>query len=118
MDSQLIGSLSKTNFAMLDWIIVICYLSLSVVIGLLVKKFVRNMKDYIGAGRAVGTWLGIATLTGTEMGLITIMYSAQKGFVGGFAAYFTGEQQLQEVMIAMVGAIFLMLRSVTDTKII
>jgi len=29
----------------------------------------------------------VATLTGTELGLITVMYSAQKGFTGGFAAF-------------------------------
>ena len=45
------------------------------------------MTSFIGANRAVGTSLGVATLTGTEMGLITIMYSAQKGFTGGFSAF-------------------------------
>ncbi len=29
----------------------------------------------------------VATMTGTEMGLITVMYSAQKGFSGGVAAF-------------------------------
>ena len=45
------------------------------------------MSTYLGAGRAVGTCLGIATMTGTEMGLITVIYNAQKGFTGGFAAF-------------------------------
>lgn len=79
--------LSRTNFSALDWGIVAAYLSISVVIGLLVRKYVRNMADFVTAGRGLGTCLGIATLTGTEMGLVTLMYSAQKGFVGGFAAF-------------------------------
>ena len=77
----------QTNFTRLDWCIVGAYLLVSVVIGLLVKKYVRSMADFVGAGRALGTWLGVATMTGTEMGLITVMYSAQKGFTGGFAAF-------------------------------
>lgn len=80
-------ALSRTNFGALDAIIVCAYLLISVVIGLAVKKYVSDMTTYIGAGRQVGAWLGVATMTGTEMGLITVMYSAQKGFTGGFAAF-------------------------------
>ena len=82
--------LTGTNFTSWDWAIIGAYLLISVVIGLLVKKYVRNMADFVGAGRALGTCLGVATMTGTEMGLITVMYSAQKGFTGGFAAFHIG----------------------------
>ena len=87
MENSFTEALSHTNFSTLDWILVALYLSISVVIGLFVKKYVRNMTTYLGAGRAIGTCLGIATMTGTEMGLITVMYSSQKGFTGGFAAF-------------------------------
>ncbi|NOY81385.1 MAG: sodium:solute symporter family protein [Kiritimatiellaeota bacterium] len=87
MNADMTAVLSQTNFTALDWGIVIVYLAASVLIGLAVKKYVGNMADYVSAGRTVGTALGVATMTGTEMGLITIMYSAQKGFVGGFAAF-------------------------------
>ncbi|HIG27464.1 MAG TPA: sodium:solute symporter family protein [Verrucomicrobiales bacterium] len=87
MDPDINQFISETNFSGLDWGIVAIYLSLSLIIGLVVRKYVRNMSDYIGAGRAVGVRLGIATMLGTEMGLITVMYSAQKGFTGGFAAF-------------------------------
>jgi SSS family solute:Na+ symporter len=79
--------LSRTNFTKVDWAIVICYPLISVVIGILVRKYIVNMKDFVTAGQSLGTCLGIATLTGTELGLITVMYSAQKGFTGGFAAF-------------------------------
>lgn len=76
-----------SNFQMIDWVIVVCYLSISLVIGILVTRYATSMAVYISAGRSVGPWLGVATLTGTEMGLITVMYMAQKGFTGGFAAF-------------------------------
>jgi hypothetical protein len=73
MDSAAVEALSRTNFAAVDAVIVVAYLLISVCIGLAVKKYVSDMSTYIGAGRKVGTWLGVATMTGTEMGLITVM---------------------------------------------
>ncbi len=78
---------AKTNFTSLDWYIVILYPLISLVIGIVVAKFIKNMKDFVCAGHGLGLCLGIATMTGTELGLITVMYSAQKGFTGGFAAF-------------------------------
>ncbi|NLX05936.1 MAG: sodium:solute symporter family protein [Phycisphaerae bacterium] len=75
------------TFSTIDWIIVFAYLAGSVVIGLLVKRYIASMTDYVVAGRALKTYLGLATMIGTEMGLVTVMYSAQKGFTGGFAAF-------------------------------
>ena len=79
--------ISQTNFTPLDWGIVAAYLLCSVAVGLVARKLIVSMADYVSAGRAVGTALGVATMTGTELGLITVMYSAQKGFSGGFAAF-------------------------------
>lgn len=78
---------SDTKFSNLDWGIVIIYLLGSIVIGWIGRSYVKNMTDFIGAGRTIGTRLGIASMAGTEMGLITVMYSAQKGFTGSFAAF-------------------------------
>lgn len=79
--------LQQTNFTAIDWVIVILYPLISVGIGLYVRKLIVNMSDFVVAGRGLGLCLGIATMTGTELGLITVMYSAQKGFTGGFAAF-------------------------------
>ncbi len=79
--------LQQTNFTWFDWIIVILYPLISLGIGLYVWRLIKNMKDFVAAGQGLGVWLGIATMTGTELGLITVMYSAQKGFTGGFAAF-------------------------------
>ncbi|HIF31419.1 MAG TPA: sodium:solute symporter family protein [Planctomycetes bacterium] len=94
-------ALSRTNFSIYDWGIVVAYLSVSLVIGLFVKRFAVSMTSYIGAGRGVGTWLGVATMTGTELGLITVMYSAEKGFNGGFAAFHIAA--LAGIVTLMVG---------------
>lgn len=77
----------RTNFGTVDAVIVVVYLLLSLCIGLMVKRYAGSMENYIGAGRKIGPWLGVATMTGTELGLVTVMYSAQKGFTGGFAAF-------------------------------
>ncbi|MEO2031735.1 MAG: sodium:solute symporter family protein [Planctomycetaceae bacterium] len=92
-------ALSQTNFGTIDTVIVVVYLLVSLGIGLMVKRYAGSMENYIGAGRKVGTWLGVATMTGTELGLVTVMYNAQKGFTGGFAAFHIG-------VIAGVGTLF------------
>jgi len=80
-------ALQQTHFCWIDGLIVVLYLSLSVAAGIWANRYVKDMSDYVVAGRKVKSYLGIATMTGTEMGLITIMYSAQKGFSFGFAAF-------------------------------
>jgi SSS family solute:Na+ symporter len=79
--------LTDTNFTVVDWIIVIAYPMISLGIGIYVSKFIKNMNDFVCAGKGLGTALGVATLTGTELGLITVMYSSQKAFDGGFATF-------------------------------
>jgi len=88
-------AISRTNFGTIDTVIVVLYLLVSLVIGLLVKRYAGSMENYIGAGRKIGPWLGVATMTGTELGLVTVMYSAQKGFAAFHMA-----------VIAFVGTLF------------
>ena len=79
--------LAETNFSTIDWVIVIVYPMISLGIGIFVSRFIKNMNDFVCAGKGLGTALGVATLTGTELGLITVMYSSQKAFGGGFATF-------------------------------
>ncbi|MHC4442775.1 MAG: sodium:solute symporter family protein [Planctomycetota bacterium] len=79
-----------TNFSGFDWAIIVVYLVVTVCIGLYANRYVENMTDYIVAGRSLNSFLGIATMLGSEIGLVTVMYSAQKGFTGGFAAFHIG----------------------------
>lgn len=86
----LAGIVAATNFTPLDWCIVVAYPLIAVVLGFIASRYIADMDDFVVAGRGLRTALGIATLTGTELGLVTVMYSAQKGFTGGFAAFHIG----------------------------
>ena len=76
-----------TNFGTLDWLIVAVYMAATVGVGLYMNRYIRDMGDYIVAGRSLKSRLAVATMIGSELGLVTVMYSAQKGFTGGFAAF-------------------------------
>lgn len=99
--SDSVHLLQQTNFTPLDWVIVVVYPMFSVGIGLYVWKLVSNMKDFVTAGQGLGVCLGIASMTGTELGLITVMYCAQKGFTGGFAALHIA--LVEGIMVLVVG---------------
>ncbi len=101
----------ESNFTALDWAIVVVYLSASVLIGFYANRFVRNMADYVVAGRALRSNLAIATMVGSELGLVTVMYSAQKGFTGGFAAFHIGlVAGIVTLLVGLTGFIVVPLR--------
>lgn len=103
--------LRQTNFGNFDWAIVIAYPCISLLIGLYVRRFVTSMKNFVTAGQGLGLWLGIATMTGTELGLITVMYSAEKGFNGGFAAFHIAlAAGLSTLFVGMTGFLVYRLR--------
>ena len=89
--SRYLSQLSQnTNFSAIDWGLIILYLVFSFFVGLLVRKHVRSIGEFIVAGRSIKKYLGIATLAGSEMGLITVMYNAEQGYSSGFAALHIG----------------------------
>jgi hypothetical protein len=73
---------TATNFGSLDWWIVGAFLAGITLAGLWTRDYVRSVEGYVVAGRRVRGYLGVATIIATEMGLVTVMYSAQKGFTG------------------------------------
>lgn len=79
-----------SNFGTIDWLIVSIYMLGTVAIGLYVNRYIKTMDDYLVAGRGIRSYLDVATMVGSELGLVTVMYSAQKGFTGGFAAFHIG----------------------------
>jgi SSS family solute:Na+ symporter len=85
MDWNAVGI--ETNFSSLDWCIVVGYLITIVAVGVYIRRYITNVTDFMVAGRGLKTFLAIATMIGTELGLVTVMYSSQKGFTGGFAAF-------------------------------
>lgn len=86
MDSQEFIS----NFSSLDWGIVVIYLLATVAVGIYANRYIKDMSDYVVAGRSLKSYLSVATMLGSEIGLVTVMYTAQKGFNSGLAAFHIG----------------------------
>ncbi len=102
----------ESNFAPLDWAVVIVYLGATVWIGVKANRLVRGMADYVVAGRRLKSALAVATMIGSELGLVTVVYSAQKGFTGGFAAFHIGLiAGVVTLLVGMTGFIVVPLRS-------
>ncbi|MBN1910739.1 MAG: sodium:solute symporter family protein [Pirellulales bacterium] len=91
-----------SNFTAIDWGIVAAYLCGTIVIGLIANRYISNMADYVVAGRALKSYLGVATLIGTEFGLVSVVCGSQLGFTGGFSAFHVGVLGL--IVTLFVGA--------------
>lgn len=101
----------ESNFTNLDWCIVIGYLLVIVAIGVYIKRYISNVTDFMVAGRGLKTFLGVATMIGTELGLVTVMYSSQKGFTGLFAAFHIAfASAIVSLVVGLTGFIVVPLR--------
>ena len=101
-----------SNFSPIDWVLVIVYLSVTLFIGVIANRYVRNMTDYMVASRSLRSYLGVATLVGSELGLVTVMYASQKSFTGGFAAFHIGLLAgLVALLVGLTGFIVVPLRA-------
>lgn len=81
--------LAAFNWAV-DGSIILIYLAGTVFAGLMVRRYVRKVDDFLVAGRQVNLHLGIASLAATEFGIATCMGNAQLGFNYGFAGITPG----------------------------
>lgn len=73
------------TLTLLDWSIIGIYLAGCMAAGLAMRRYVRGVEEFAVAGREMNVNLGIASLAATELGLVTIMYTAQLGFEKGLA---------------------------------
>lgn len=78
------------NFSLLDGSIVGLYLLVTMTAGVMVRKYVGKVEDFLVAGREMNVYLGIASLAATEFGIVTCMYTAQNGYDKGFAGAIPG----------------------------
>ena len=74
----------------IDITIISIYLFFILCIGFYTRKYVNDFSGFMVAGRKVGLSLGVVTMLGTELGLITVMYNAQTGVNGFFASFHIG----------------------------
>ncbi len=104
-------TLYETNFTAIDWGIVVLYLATSIVIGLWANRYVGNLSDYLVAGRTLRIRLALATMTGTELGLVTVMYSAELGYKQQYASlYLAVLEGLSLLIVGLTGLVVYQLR--------
>jgi len=106
-----------TNFNwLLDGSIVGLYLLVTMVAGLMVRKYVGKVEHFLVAGREMDVYLGIASLAATEFGIVTCMYTAQNGYEKGFAGATPGI--LMAVAMAGVGLTGFVIKPLRDSGVI
>jgi solute:Na+ symporter, SSS family len=79
-----------SNLTSLDGCIVGLYLLATMAAGVMLRKYVGKVEDFLVAGREMNVYLGIASLAATEFGIVSCMYTAQNGFEKGFAGAVPG----------------------------
>ncbi|MCH5374750.1 MAG: sodium:solute symporter family protein, partial [Planctomycetes bacterium] len=89
-----------TSFSFwLDGGIVGVYLLGTMTAGLMVRRYVGRVEDFLVAGREMNMYLGIASLAATEFGIVTCMYAAQNGYEKGFAGAVPGILQCLAMLV-------------------
>ena len=101
---------------LLDGSIVGVYQLVTMVAGLMVRKYVGKVEQFLVAGREMDVYLGIASLAATEFGIVTCMYTAQNGYEKGFAGATPGI--LMAVAMAGVGLTGFVIEPLRDSGVI
>ena len=95
----------------IDFIIIACYLSLIFGVGIFTRNYVNGFSDFMVANRSVSLPLGVVTMLGTELGLITVMYNAQTGINGLFSSFHIGLAAfIVTLLIGLTGFVVVELR--------
>ena len=106
-----------TNFNwLLDGSIVGLYLLVTMIAGLMVRKYVGKVETFLVAGREMDVYLGIASLAATEFGIVTCMYTAQNGYEKGFAGATPG--MLMALAMLGVGLTGFVIKPLRDSGVI
>jgi solute:Na+ symporter, SSS family len=101
---------------LVDGSIVGLYLLVTMVAGLMVRKYVSKVEHFLVAGREMDVYLGIASLAATEFGIVTCMYTAQNGYEKGFAGATPGI--LMAAAMLVVGLTGFCIKPLRDSGVI
>jgi len=105
-----------THFSWLvDGSIIGLYLLVTMVAGVMVRKYVGKVEHFLVAGREMNVYLGIASLAATEFGVVTCMYTAQNGFRYGFAGAVPGV--LQAIAMMVIGITGFCIKPLRDSGV-
>src|SRR5438876_788542 len=99
-----------------DGSIVGVYLLATMIAGVMVRKYVGKVEDFLVAGREMNVYLGIASLAATEFGIVTCMYTAQNGYDKGFSGASVGV--LTALGMFLVGATGFCVKPLRDSGVI
>ena len=96
----------------IDISIIILYLSLIFSVGIYTRNHIKDFSDFMVAGRNVNLALSVVTMLGTELGLITVMYTAQTGVNGLFASFHIGLAAfIVTLLVGLSGFVIVRLRA-------
>src|SRR5688572_13376608 len=101
---------------LLDGSIVGLYLLATMAAGLMVRRYIGSVEDFLVAGREMDVYLGIASLAATEFGIVTCMYAAQNGYEKGFAGATPGI--LMAAAMLVVGLTGFCIKPLRDSGVI
>ena len=74
----------------IDLSIITIYIAIIFGVGIYSKSKVENFSSFMIADHKVPLSLGVVSMLGTELGLITLMYNAQTGINDQFASFHIG----------------------------
>ena len=74
----------------IDLTIIVIYLCLIFSVGILMRKRIDSFSSFMIADQKLSLSLGVTSMLGTELGLITVMYNAQTGANDYFSAFHIG----------------------------
>jgi len=103
------------NLSPFDLAIIGLYLLFIFYSGSIVKRFVKNIDDFLLAGRSMGLHLGLASLVSSEIGIITFMYLAEAGYRSGLVALTIGLPFF--IVLLFLGKTGFIIKPLMDMKI-
>lgn len=75
-----------SHFSAFDWALVVGFIVFYGWLGVAAKKRAGTLDDFLVMGRKLGPIWGLATLSATETGLVTLIYFAEEAYLSGFVA--------------------------------
>ena len=94
-----------------DYAIVLSYVGATVFAGMRARAAIKNISDFLVAGRGLKTHMAVATMVSTGLGLVTVMYMAEEGFKYGFVPFVFGIMAfITSIIIGRTGFIVSRLR--------
>jgi SSS family solute:Na+ symporter len=101
----------RSHFSGFDWFLVVAFLIFYGWLGLSAKKRAGTLDDFLVMGRKLGPIWGVATLSATETGLVTLIYFAEEAYLSGFVALIlAGIAALSMWMVGWTGFVVRKLR--------